>query len=477
VARKKVIDGALSVDLAGLAAIQSRRGGKGYLLLELVQNGLDADDVTEVHVTLEREPRARMVMVTVEDDAPEGFKDLRHAHTLFARSTKADNPERRGMFNLGEKLVLASCRGGASVVTTTGTVEFDIANDQRVEHSGGREAGSVFTGLVPMTREEQAEAEDLVRSILPHKGSGLRRSRRNTWLEVHEVKDDEEPTLYVMGLPLVQLPHGDLYHLNVGHRIPCDLERSEAPAAVLRQIRTAVLNEFHQDLAGDDVQATWVRDSLESPDLDPKVISTVIKETYGENVAGPAKPGDAEAQRRFEAQGGVVVPPRAFTKPVWDRIREHGLLESASVLTPSHKAVFAPDGEDVTVPESEWTDGMRLVAAYTKALALKLIKKRVHVEVHQHLKGGYAACYGQRRLAFNVGALGKRWFDRGVRDAKVNRLILHELAHEKVSNHLSDDFHDECLRLGVALFQLGLDEPGFWDEEAAWREPLEGSCA
>jgi hypothetical protein len=460
VARKKVIDGALSVDLAGLAAIQSRRGGKGYLLLELVQNGLDADDVTEVHVTLEREPRARMVMVTVEDDAPEGFKDLRHAHTLFARSPKADNPERRAMFNLGEKLVLASCRGGASVVTTTGTVEFDIANDQRVEHSGGREAGSVFTGLVPMTREEQAEAEDLVRSILPpkgitltlngeeiasrtplgkleikglpcvvwredDKGSGLRRSRRNTWLEVHEVKDDEEPTLYVMGLPLVQLPHGDLYHLNVGHRIPCDLERSEAPAAVLRQIRTAVLNEFHQDLAGDDVQATWVRD----------------------------------------------------TKPVWDRIREHGLLESASVLTPSHKAVFAPDGEDVTVPESEWTDGMRLVAAYTKALALKLIKKRVHVEVHQHLKGGYAACYGQRRLAFNVGALGKRWFDRGVRDAKVNRLILHELAHEKVSNHLSDDFHDECLRLGVALFQLGLDEPGFWDEEAAWREPLEGSCA
>ncbi len=62
--------------------------------------------------------------LTVEDDAPEGFTDLTHAYTLFAPSTKRANPEQRGQFNLGEKLVLAVCEQ-ASICTTKGTVVFD----------------------------------------------------------------------------------------------------------------------------------------------------------------------------------------------------------------------------------------------------------------------------------------------------------------------------------------------------------------
>ena len=57
-------------------------------------------------MSFEHQGRNKALLV-VEDDAPEGFKDLSHAFTLFADSAKKINPEQRGRFNLGEKLVLA----------------------------------------------------------------------------------------------------------------------------------------------------------------------------------------------------------------------------------------------------------------------------------------------------------------------------------------------------------------------------------
>jgi hypothetical protein len=62
----------------------------------------------------------------VEDDAPEGFKDLSHAFTLFADSAKKSNPEQRGRFNFGEKLVLA-ISDEVTIRTTKGGIRFDDA--------------------------------------------------------------------------------------------------------------------------------------------------------------------------------------------------------------------------------------------------------------------------------------------------------------------------------------------------------------
>lgn len=95
------------VSKEGLAKILERKG-KEFALFELLQNGWDEPGVTKVSVTLEYRGRNK-ALLAVEDDAPEGFKDLSHAFTLFADSTKKSNPEQRGRFNLGEKLVLAIC--------------------------------------------------------------------------------------------------------------------------------------------------------------------------------------------------------------------------------------------------------------------------------------------------------------------------------------------------------------------------------
>src|SRR5213594_1400408 len=110
------------VDKQGLAKILERRG-KEFALFELIQNGWDEPGVTKVSVTLESQGRNRARLV-VEDDAPEGFKDLSHAFTLFTNSAKKSNPEQRRRFNLGEKLVLA-ISDEVTICTTRGSIWFD----------------------------------------------------------------------------------------------------------------------------------------------------------------------------------------------------------------------------------------------------------------------------------------------------------------------------------------------------------------
>src|SRR6516165_10956692 len=96
------------IDKNGLGR-QAEEQGKGRLVGELIQNALDEPGVSQIAVTLALVPGQELADLTVEDDAPEGFRDLTHAYTLFAESYKRGNPEQRGQYNLGEKMVLAVC--------------------------------------------------------------------------------------------------------------------------------------------------------------------------------------------------------------------------------------------------------------------------------------------------------------------------------------------------------------------------------
>ena len=122
----------------------------------------------KIDITLALVPGRPLADLTVEDDSPEGFRDLTHAYTLFAESYKRDNPEKRGQFNLGEKFVLAVCEE-ASISTTKGAVVFDPQG--RIEKPRQkRERGSVFQGRIKMTREEFALVDDYLRSLLLPEG-------------------------------------------------------------------------------------------------------------------------------------------------------------------------------------------------------------------------------------------------------------------------------------------------------------------
>src|SRR5207247_7313496 len=126
------------------------RKGKQFALFELIQNGWDEPGVTKVTVSLEHQGRNKAKLV-VEDDAPEGFKDLSHAFTLFASSSKKTNPEQRGRFNLGEKLVLA-ISDEVTIRTTKGGIRFDAEGRHSLRN--GQPVGSRIECLLRMTPEE-----------------------------------------------------------------------------------------------------------------------------------------------------------------------------------------------------------------------------------------------------------------------------------------------------------------------------------
>src|SRR4051812_19596387 len=152
------------VDKSGLGK-QAEQHGKGRLVGELVQNALDEAGVTRIDITLVPVPGRPLADLTVEDDSPEGFRDLAHAYTLFAESYKRANPEQRGQYNFGEKLVLAVCES-ASISTTKGTVVFDPDEGRVEKPREKRERGSVFQGRIRLTREEFPQVCDYLWSLL-----------------------------------------------------------------------------------------------------------------------------------------------------------------------------------------------------------------------------------------------------------------------------------------------------------------------
>ena len=96
------------VDKAGLAKIVAARG-KVFVLYELLQNAFDEDGVTEIAVRFEPIPGRSEVVLEIIDDSLNGFRRLSDAWTIFAASYKKSHAQKRGRFNLGEKLVLSLC--------------------------------------------------------------------------------------------------------------------------------------------------------------------------------------------------------------------------------------------------------------------------------------------------------------------------------------------------------------------------------
>lgn len=95
----------IEVDREGLAQIVADRP-PSFILFELIQNALDEPGVTTITVDVRPDGHGKHQIV-VQDDAPDGYHDLRHAWTLFAPSKKKSDPTRRGRFNSGCKTVLA----------------------------------------------------------------------------------------------------------------------------------------------------------------------------------------------------------------------------------------------------------------------------------------------------------------------------------------------------------------------------------
>lgn len=478
-----------SADPEGLAKLLERRG-KWFAVFELVQNAWDCEEVKEVKITLEPVPNRPLCRLTVEDDDPEGFKNLAHAYTLFAESEKKGNPGQRGFMNLGEKLVIAACEE-SEIASTKGTIVFD--KEGRHHKRTVRERGSQFTGLIRMTREEFAQTCAKVRTLIPPKNvkttfngdeipyreplktfkaqlptvvadaeGNMRPTRRQVEVAIFAPLADETPTLYEMGIPVVET--GDKWHVDIGQKVPLNMDRDNVTPAFLREVRTLVVNEMFTEIEGQEAAATWTKDALSDKDVKPEAVKHLIEEQFGKKVA-IFDPSDKEANNRWVGQGGTLLHGRQFTKDQWDNIHKLPEIKPAGQLVPTSRVEFTAGGKELRMVTPEnYGPGMKKIVNFTAKLAARLFAVKINVEVCNDIAIPASAFYGNRTFTFNVGRLGYKWFDQDKLSVPVLRLITHELGHEIASNHLSEDYHDALCEISAKMTRLALEEPEFFKE-------------
>lgn len=343
-----------SVDKAGLAGILERRG-KFFAVAELVGNAWDSG-ATVAEIELEALPNEPYARLAVHDNG-EGFADLSHAHTMFAKSSRASKADKRGRFNLGEKLALAVCRE-AFIATRSGTIRFHRNGDSR--RSSETHEGTSFVAEIRMTRDELADVCDQIKRLIPPVATSfngrqldrpdslacfdtklpteiadadgqLRRTVRMATVEVYEGIDGRGEILE-MGVPVVETENG--YRVNVLQKIPLNMDRDNVTPAFLRAINAALLNELHQHLTPEAAAAPWAQEAAGDSRATPQAVKSVIEKRFGER-AVVASPGDPIANARAEAAGFAVIHGGALSGDVWANVRKHELLTPAGLVFPT----------------------------------------------------------------------------------------------------------------------------------------------
>lgn len=477
-------------DKEGLAKLVEGRG-KVFVLHELISNCWDTN-TKRVEVSLIKNEGRPFADLMVRDEHPEGFKNLSHAFTLFAESERKGQSEKRGRFNLGEKLVLAVCRS-ATIQTTSGTLVFD-EDGTRSKRAAKTDKGSVFMGKLRMNAEEFEEVCKSVKRLIapagvlttfnnvvlperlpiavfsatlptpiPDDEGVLRMRQRKTQVEVYEPLPGEPAAIYEMGIPVLDLIDGDRYSVNVMQKVPLSMQRDSVPPSYLRELRTFVLEAVAKKLTVETAKEAWVTDALQHPDIAPSVIVTALEKRFDKPIDKIAifDPSDREANNVLVSKGFTVVAGGTLPAAAWDNIKRGGTIKPSGQIQPTPKPYSDdPDADPATViPRADWTPAMQWVCDLSKTLAKELLNVPITVNM---VKAGkhFSACYGASRregirrlkeheewapggtgcLDFNVEVLGTHWF-KDAALSEVLALIAHELAHETEGNHLSERYH------------------------------------
>lgn len=468
-----------SVDKGGLAKILERKG-KAFVLHELVQNCWD-EKTERVWIKINRISGSPFVTVRVSDDNPEGFADLSHAFTLFAESNKKGDVQKRGRFNLGEKLVLALCRK-AEIASTKGTIIFDETGRHRSRKTTDR--GSIFLGEMKMTDNEMADCATAMQMLIPPEGietsyqigsapiydvplrvaiarfeepmitevadndGNMRKSTRKTLITIHTAK--AQAYLYEMGIPVVEID--GRYHVNIHQKVPLNFDRDNVTPAYLAKVHALTVEHMQHSLTTEDVNQSWVKVAVQEhgDDLSNETVRRIADLRFGERRVA-YDPSDPEANNIAVSKGYQVIHGGSMSREEWDVMRRANAIQPAGQVTPSRPENFEAA---VVVPQDKWTSAMHAVAAFCKEIAPLVIGVKVSVLIINNPTASTLASYGSRQITFNMGRLGRKWFEGPT--AKVLALIIHEFAHEKSGNHLSEAYYDALTEIGATMAALAI---------------------
>lgn len=461
------------VDTEGLAQLQAGRP-KWHIVRELVQNAFD-EQVTEVNVRI-HPSRVGVVDITVEDDCPEGFKDLSDAFTLFGETYKRQDPTKRGRFNLGEKQAIAQCIS-ASIITTKGQVVFnECGRRQKKERldKGSRlflrlratkdecegmvkyatrfiaPLGVAYwvNGGVIQPPEVQRKLENKILKTVQLEDGVMKHVFRSTALHLFAPSGDGA-WLYEMGIPVI--PITCAWSVDVQQKIPLAMDRDSVRDDYLADVYAQILNETVADLPEAMASESWVRAGAGHFDCKPDTTKQLLQKRYGDKFAA-FSPGDPAANDDAVANGYRVIHGNDLSAQEWERVRAAEAMPSTTKLfgmTPGNAKEIEPNALQ------------KRVATLVVRIAKRCLEIDVRVRFVQLPNSGVAATYGGQTLTFVVNALQPTFFNEPTAP-RVLDLIIHELAHE-FGHHTERTYLDAATRLGGELVSIALKDPEFFN--------------
>src|SRR6266566_2028797 len=387
----------LEVDVDGLRKTLSRKG-KVWALHELIQNSWDAE-ATQVNVTLTK-PKDGISTLTCLDNAPGGFADLTHAHTLFAESDKKDKVQKRGRFSAGDKYVLALMKS-ATVTSTTGQIVFQ-QNGQRKTNDKHTEVGSEFKGILVVSIDENLK-----------------------------------------------------WHVDIQQKVPLNIERDNVTPTYLKTLYTALLTEKVQELTEEDANAAWVTTAAENDKTDKKVVKAVFDKRFGEN-AVLYDQGDVGSNKEAAAAGKTVVPKGSMTPEMRKNVLAAGVKKAGE----EYSTKFL--GSNKVIPEDLMTPSQKQFRQFIQDVAPVVLPERPlkgvkFVDDNDSKVKGCTQWLDPKGFEFTVNIAYQDvddWADN-------YSLFIHELAHFYVqrNDHLFEGFWRAVDYVGGRLAAVALARP------------------
>jgi hypothetical protein len=470
----------LEVDVDGLRKTLSRKG-KVWALHELIQNSWDAE-ATRVDVTLTR-PKNGTSTLTCVDNAPGGFADLTHAHTLFAESDKKDKATKRGRFSAGDKYVLALMRQ-ATVTSTTGQIIFQSNGQRKTNDEKRTETGSEFKGLLNMSDEDYDDVVGKIGYIIPpvptfvngqqvaprtpvHSfkvslpteiadDAGILGSRkRETTVNLFALREGETAHLYEMGIPVVPIDENLKWHVDIQQKVPLNIERDNVTPSYLKTIYSAVAAEKIDEVSEEDASAPWLTIAVENEKTDKNVVKKVFEKRFGAN-AVIYDQSDIGSNKEAVAAGKVVVPKGAMTPEMRKSVLAAGVKKAGE----EHSTKFC--GSNKVVPEDQMTESAKQFRQFIIKVAPLVLPERP-------LKGVKVVDDDSSNMQGCTKWLDPKGFEFTVNVAQHDvtnwaqnySLFIHELAHFYVqrNDHLFEGFWRAVDDVGGRLATVALTRP------------------
>jgi hypothetical protein len=458
------------VDVKGLRALQEGKP-KHYVLRELIANAFDENiKICRVYTNF----IDGTASITVIDDSPEGFKNLRDAYTLFGDSSKRRDVSKRGRFNAGDKfsIALADC---ASIKTTKGSVIFSETG--RSETKEKTINGSIVEMTIKMTNEEYGDMLRFIQNYLPPKGivfkvnncpveyskplfivedtlptqneidGQLRDTQRKTEIHIHK---REVNFLYEMGIPIIEIDCP--YSIDIQQKVPMSVDRESVKPSYLKQVFAIVLNKTIDDIDDEKSSESWIRIGSGAKQIVAGTLQKLIKMRFGDKIV-VSNPRDPIANDDALAHGFRVIQGRELSAEEWDNIKEHGLIQSSTEVFGRGSATdvksYIPD------------ENMKMVKKLAQKIAKEFLGIDITVDFFTSEQASIRAMYGDRNLCFNVTKLGKNFFENPV-SVNVLDILVHEICHEN-GMHTEENYHRSITRMAGELTIMALKNPKFFD--------------